>query len=107
MIAISIASGADSFSKVHNAWIRMVDVNTQAAEMEIWRYSIDNARSPDYHRTALLCKVEHSEDGGWQLRTIAQFLKPSRVDRIILFVGDVLTHINGTPVRPCTSMIVP
>ena len=104
VIAISIASGADSFSKVHNAWIRMVDVNTQAAEMEIWRYSIDNARSPDYHRTALLCKVEHSEDGGWQLRTIAQFLKPSRVDRISLFKGDVLTHINGNPVKPCTSI---
>ena len=103
VIAISIASGADSFSKVHNAWIRMLDVNTQASELEIWRYSLDNTRSPDYHRTALMCKVEHSQDGGWQMRTIAHFLKPSRVDRITLFRGDVLTHINGNKVKPCTS----
>jgi stress response protein SCP2 len=103
IIAISIASGADSFSKIHNAWIRMLDVNTQSSELEIWRYCIDNARSPDYHRTALLCKVEHSEEGGWQMRTIAQFVKPARADRIQLFRGDVLSHINGVKCKPCTS----
>ena len=121
LIVLSIHSGARDFRHIQNAYLRMVDCEKGLRELELWRYNMDIVASPEGHRTVALCRLtrananaDKNNDGrismgefnmyntNWELLTTANYFMPSRIDRITVLPGDILTHINREKVKPCT-----
>jgi len=104
LVTASIASNARDFNYVRNVYVRLLDVETHTAEIELCRFQLPDVQNPPDHKTAVLLRLDrvggstdfsqsvHPSD--WEMRTVGGFCLSPDPARPEVMPGDIVSGVR-------------
>lgn len=104
LVTVSIAANARDFNYVQNVYVRLLDVETHTAEIELCRFQLPDAGTPDDHKSAVLLRLDRTgasadlaqpvDSKDWELRTVGGFCLSHDPARPDVVPGDIVSGLR-------------